>query len=349
MENANSAEFVADCKYPVIDLMPEQVSVEDKGGTMRLGLYPCKVYPGTLTEKAYKEELVYERHRHRYEVNNALREQIVDGGLRIGGTLPNGRLVEIVEIPEDRHPWFLGAQFHPEFKSRPTNPHPLFRDFIAAALREQNKTLKKNPKADCESVCFFVKGVESMLKKIFISAILLIAVLSFVVSLLSGKNNDEKVIAAPADRVAVINIEGTIVSGEPGENIWGETTGASSGRLMREIREAAADSSVKALVLRINSPGGSVTAAEEVGRELKRFKETTDKPIITSMGDSAASAAYWLAAYSDTIYANPSTLTGSIGVYMPYMNTQELFKKSVSILLKSKAVSTRILCPLTDR
>ena len=96
---------------------------------------------------------------------------------------------------------------------------------------------------------------------------------------------------------------------------------------MREIREAAADSSVKALVLRINSPGGSVTAAEEVGRELKRFKETTDKPIITSMGDSAASAAYWLAAYSDTIYANPSTLTGSIGVYMPYMNTQELFKK----------------------
>ena len=104
--------------------MPEQVSVEDKGGTMRLGLYPCKVYPGTLTEKAYKEELVYERHRHRYEENN-------------GGTLPNGRLVEIVEIPEDRHPWFLGAQFHPEFKSRPTNPHPLFRDFIAAALREQ--------------------------------------------------------------------------------------------------------------------------------------------------------------------------------------------------------------------
>lgn len=80
-------------------------------------------------------------------------------------------------------------------------------------------------------------------------------------------------------------------------------------------------------MLRINSPGGSVTAAEEVGRELKRFKETTDKPIITSMGDSAASAAYWLAAYNDTIYANPSTLTGSIGVYMPYMNTQELFKK----------------------
>jgi len=119
-----------------------------------------------------------------------------------------------------------------------------------------------------------------MLKKIFISAILLIAVLSFVVSLLSGKNNDEKVIAAPADRVAVINIEGTIVSGEPGENIWGETTGASSGRLMREIREAAADSSVKALVLRINSPGGSVTAAEEVGRELKRFKLLINRSLL---------------------------------------------------------------------
>ncbi len=137
MEGANSAEFDPDTKYPVIDLMPEQVDVEEKGGTMRLGLYPCKVYPGTLTDKAYGAELIYERHRHRYEVNNALREQIVEKGLRIGGTLPNGRLVEIVELPEDVHPWFLGAQFHPEFKSRPTNPHPLFREFIAAALREQ--------------------------------------------------------------------------------------------------------------------------------------------------------------------------------------------------------------------
>lgn len=166
-----------------------------------------------------------------------------------------------------------------------------------------------------------------MLKKIFISAILLIAVLSFVVSLLSGKNNEEQIVAVPNDRVAVIDINGAITSGEMSENIWGEVAGASSGRLMREIRAAAEDSSVKALVLRINSPGGSVTAAEEVGRELKRFKETTNKPIIATMGDSAASAAYWLAAYSDTIYANPSTLTGSIGVYMPYMNTQELYKK----------------------
>ena len=137
MEGANSAEFAPETRYPVIDLMPDQVDVEDMGGTMRLGLYPCKVYPGTLTEKAYGAELIYERHRHRYEFNNAFREQIVEKGLRIGGTLPNGRLVEIVELPEDVHPWFLGAQFHPEFKSRPTNPHPLFKEFIAAALREQ--------------------------------------------------------------------------------------------------------------------------------------------------------------------------------------------------------------------
>lgn len=139
MENANSSEFDAQTKYPVIDLMAEQVDVEDMGGTMRLGLYPCKVYPGTLTQKAYGKELIYERHRHRYEFNNAFREEIIKNGLVIGGTLPNGRLVEIVELPQDVHPWFLGAQFHPEFKSRPTNPHPLFRDFIAAALREQKQ------------------------------------------------------------------------------------------------------------------------------------------------------------------------------------------------------------------
>jgi CTP synthase len=139
MENANSSEFDSQTKYPVIDLMAEQVDVEDMGGTMRLGLYPCKVYPGTLTQKAYGEELIYERHRHRYEFNNAFREEIIKNGLVIGGTLPNGRLVEIVELPQDVHPWFLGAQFHPEFKSRPTNPHPLFRDFIAAALREQKQ------------------------------------------------------------------------------------------------------------------------------------------------------------------------------------------------------------------
>jgi CTP synthase len=137
MADANSSEFDEHSKHPVIDLMPEQLDVEDMGGTLRLGLYPCKVYPDTLTMKAYNEELIYERHRHRYEFNNAFREEIVNKGLKLGGTLPNGRLVEIVELPESEHPWFLGAQFHPEFKSRPTNPHPLFRDFIAASLREQ--------------------------------------------------------------------------------------------------------------------------------------------------------------------------------------------------------------------
>ena len=135
MADANSSEFNPNSTHSVIDLMPEQLDVEDLGGTMRLGLYPCKVYPDTLTSKAYNAELIYERHRHRYEFNNAFREEIVGKGLVLGGTLPNGRLVEIVELPESEHPWFLGAQFHPEFKSRPTNPHPLFRDFVGAAVK----------------------------------------------------------------------------------------------------------------------------------------------------------------------------------------------------------------------
>lgn len=135
MADANSSEFNPNSTHPVIDLMPEQIDVEDLGGTMRLGLYPCKVYPDTLTSKAYNAELIYERHRHRYEFNNAFREEIVGKGFVLGGTLPNGRLVEIVELPESEHPWFLGAQFHPEFKSRPTNPHPLFREFVGAAVK----------------------------------------------------------------------------------------------------------------------------------------------------------------------------------------------------------------------
>ncbi|MCH4157511.1 MAG: CTP synthase [Acidaminococcaceae bacterium] len=139
MEGANSSEFKPDGPYSVIDLMPDQVDVEEKGGTMRLGLYPCKVYPDTLTQKAYAEPLIYERHRHRYEFNNAFREKIQGQGMVLGGTSPDGRLVEIIELPQSEHPWFLGCQFHPEFKSRPTNPHPLFREFIAAALREQKK------------------------------------------------------------------------------------------------------------------------------------------------------------------------------------------------------------------
>ncbi len=167
-----------------------------------------------------------------------------------------------------------------------------------------------------------------MLKKIFISAILLIAVLCFVVSLLKGNNSAEKAVPSP-DRVAVINIEGTIVSGgDVQDTLFQQSTGVTSGSIMRQIRDAAEDDSVKALLLNINSGGGSATAAEEIGRELKRFKETTNKPIVATMSDMGASAAYWIAACSsDKIYANSTTLTGSIGVYMPYMNTQELFKK----------------------
>ena len=167
-----------------------------------------------------------------------------------------------------------------------------------------------------------------MLKKIFISAVLLFAVLSFVVSLLKGNNYSEKTVTVP-DRVAVINIEGTIVCGaDSKENLFNQANGVTSGSIMKQIREAAADDSVKALLLRIDSGGGSATAAEEVGRELIRFKEEAKKPIVATMGNTGASAAYWIAACaSDKIYANATTLTGSIGVYMPYMNTEELFKK----------------------
>lgn len=135
LAGANSTEFDPDTPHPVIDLMPDQLEIVDKGGTMRLGVYPCKVMPNTLTSKAYGDEIVYERHRHRFEFNNAYRQILGDCGLVIGGTLPNGRLVEIVEIKD--HPWFVGTQFHPEFKSRPTQAHPLFRDFVQAVLTYQ--------------------------------------------------------------------------------------------------------------------------------------------------------------------------------------------------------------------
>ena len=131
--NANSTEFDANTQYPVIDLMLEQTTIDDKGGTMRLGIYPCKVPENTLTCRAYKDEIIYERHRHRYEFNNAFRDGLTEKGLVIGGISPNDRLVEAVELPKDVHPWFVGVQFHPELKSRPTNAHPLFREFIAAA------------------------------------------------------------------------------------------------------------------------------------------------------------------------------------------------------------------------
>ncbi|MBE6470743.1 MAG: CTP synthase [Coriobacteriaceae bacterium] len=138
LDGATSAEFAdegtlesADDIPFVIDLMPEQEDIENKGGTMRLGAYPCKVLPGTRAFAAYGSELVYERHRHRYEVSNAFRQQLVEAGLVISGLSPDERLTEMIELPG--HPWFVATQAHPEFKSRPGKPHPLFRDFIAAA------------------------------------------------------------------------------------------------------------------------------------------------------------------------------------------------------------------------
>ena len=133
LTGATSAEFDENADYTVIDLMPEQEDVEDKGGTMRLGAYPCKLEKGSLAHEVYGEEVIYERHRHRYEVNNAYRDTLTGAGLRISGLSPDGRLTEMVEIPD--HPWFLASQGHPEFKSRPTKPHPLFVGFVGAALK----------------------------------------------------------------------------------------------------------------------------------------------------------------------------------------------------------------------
>jgi CTP synthase len=135
MAGANSSEINPATPYPVIDLLPEQKDIEDLGGTMRLGLYPCKLQPGSLAMECYGEELVYERHRHRYEFNNQYREQIESVGMKISGTSPDGRLVEIVEVPD--HPWFLAVQFHPEFTSRPNRPQPLFREFVKASIEHQ--------------------------------------------------------------------------------------------------------------------------------------------------------------------------------------------------------------------
>jgi CTP synthase len=131
LRGANSSEFEADTPYPVIDLLPDQRRVADKGGTMRLGLDPCRIVKGTRAEQAYGDGLVFERHRHRYEVNNRFRRRLEEAGLVFSGTSPDGRLVEMIELPD--HPWFVAGQFHPEFRSRPTRPHPLFRDFVGAA------------------------------------------------------------------------------------------------------------------------------------------------------------------------------------------------------------------------
>ena len=132
LESANTTEVDPNSPYPVIDLLPEQKAVREKGGTMRLGSYPCHLVPETLAHRAYGELVVWERHRHRYEVNNELLPRLVERGLRVSGIYPEKNLVEIVELED--HPWFLGTQFHAEYRSRPTRPHPLYRAFVAAAL-----------------------------------------------------------------------------------------------------------------------------------------------------------------------------------------------------------------------
>lgn len=134
LTGASSSEFDPDGPFSVIDLMSSQEDVTEKGGTMRLGAYPCKLAADTLAREAYGEELVYERHRHRFEFNNAFRDQLEDAGLVISGLSPDERLVEMVELPRDVHPWFVATQAHPEFKSRPTNPQPLFREFVRASI-----------------------------------------------------------------------------------------------------------------------------------------------------------------------------------------------------------------------
>jgi len=137
LSRAHSVEFDTHAAFPVIDLLPEQRDISQKGGTMRRGLYPCKLENKSKAFNAYREEIIYERHRHRFEVNNYFRNELQENGMHFSGISPDGRLVEIVELRD--HPWFVAVQFHPEFKSRPNRAHPLFRDFIGVALQQKEK------------------------------------------------------------------------------------------------------------------------------------------------------------------------------------------------------------------
>ncbi|MBM7866535.1 CTP synthase [Heliobacterium gestii] len=136
-QDAHSSEFAEVTEHPVIDLLPEQKDVEEKGGTMRLGIWACRLNRNTKAWDAYQDEVIYERHRHRYEFNNTFRAALEKAGMTFSGTSPDGRLIEVVELKD--HPWFVASQFHPEFKSRPNRPHPLFRDFINAALNQHEQ------------------------------------------------------------------------------------------------------------------------------------------------------------------------------------------------------------------
>ena len=141
LDRANSSEFDEETPNPVINLLPEQHDVVDLGGTMRLGLYPCRLKPNTLASSLYQEEVVYERHRHRYEFNNAYRNLFLETGYEVSGSSPDGRLVEIVEFKD--HPFFIATQFHPEFRSRPNQPHPLFLGFIKAIMEKKTNPIQE--------------------------------------------------------------------------------------------------------------------------------------------------------------------------------------------------------------
>jgi CTP synthase len=144
----NSSEFEAECANPVISLMNSQRDVQDLGGTMRLGAYPCKLRPGSRVAQIYGADEVSERHRHRYEVNNSYRDLLAEYGLRCTGLSPDGSLVEMIELPE--HPWYVGCQFHPELRSRPMRPHPLFASFVGAAITRRKKMAAGSTPAEGE-------------------------------------------------------------------------------------------------------------------------------------------------------------------------------------------------------
>lgn len=148
LKGAHSSEFDPASPHPVIDLLPDQKGIEKKGGTMRLGAYPCVIEKDTLASRIYQAENIYERHRHRYEFNNKYRVMLTKAGLTVSGTSPDGRFVEIIELPG--HPWFVATQFHPEFKSKPLNPHPIFRDFINASLRNKKRPSSKSKTIEAE-------------------------------------------------------------------------------------------------------------------------------------------------------------------------------------------------------
>lgn len=139
LSNANTTEHDPQTPDPVIHLMEEQKKISNMGASMRLGAYPCKLKSGTLARNCYNQETISERHRHRYEFNNEYRERFEAAGMVLSGQSPDGVLIEMVELKD--HPWFIACQFHPEFKSRPVAPHPLFRDFVGASLKNSSKSL----------------------------------------------------------------------------------------------------------------------------------------------------------------------------------------------------------------